>query len=502
VNAPSERTRLGLEVLAAAVVLGVAGDTLLRATPWGLNGFLCTAALVAAIAWILRRQRFAVSAEARWLAVAVLLLGSNFVARDSAALRAFDALGLAIMCSLASLSLRGVALRGRSTWDYVLSGVTAGASACLGVLPLVARDIAWSELPSGGPLRHARQASVGALLAFPLLLVFGGLFASADPVFHNVVTNVLDVDFAAVASHTVFIAAGSTLAAGFLWGILLRKTATLPAVIRQDLSLGIVPVGTALGLLDLLFLIFVVVQVRYFFGGAELIQRTTELTYAEYARRGFFELVTASSLVLPILLGGDGALRTAPREHQRMFRHLAGLLLVLLAVVMVSALRRVWLYVAEFGLSEIRLYATAFMAYLAGVFAWFGWTTLRGQPRRFAFGALVQGLAVLASLHLVNPDALIVRTNLARPANHRPFDAGYAASLSADAVPDLLAALPHLDDQEKCRVRRKLLARWTPGAQGIDDSWRNWNLARARARRLVREQEASLRAFTCKQFRA
>ena len=180
-----------------------------------------------------------------------------------------------------------------------------------------------------------------------------------------------------------------------------------------------------------------------------------------------------------------------------MFRYLAGLLLVLLAVVMVSALRRVWLYVEEFGLSEIRLYATAFMAYLAGVFAWFGWTTLRGQPRRFAFGALVQGFAVLAGLHLVNPDALIVRTNLARPANHRPFDAVYAASLSADAVPDLLAALPRLDDQEQCRAGRKLLARWTPGAPGVDDSWRNWNLARARARRLVREQEAGLRALTC-----
>jgi len=159
----------------------------------------------------------------------------------------------------------------------------------------------------------------------------------------------------------------------------------------------------------------------------------------------------------------------------------------------VSALRRVWLYVEEFGLSEIRLYATAFMAYLAGVFAWFGWTALRGRPRRFAFGALVQGFAVLAGLHLLNPDAFIVRTNLSRPPSHRPFDAAYAASLSADAVPDLLAAFPRLDAREKCLAAARLLRRWTR-----DDDWRTWNLSRARARRRVREQEATLRALPCK----
>src|SRR5207245_8000783 len=97
--------------------------------------------------------------------------------------------------------------------------------------------------------------------------------------------------------------------------------------------LGIVPVATALGLIDLLFLLFVVVQARYFFGGTTLIEHTTGLTYAEYARRGFFELVTASGLVLPTLLGADWLLRDASPDARRTFRHLAGLLLGLLAVV-------------------------------------------------------------------------------------------------------------------------------------------------------------------------
>src|SRR3712207_8602930 len=44
------KTRLGLGVLGAALVLGLLGDWLLRATPWGVNLFLWVAALVGAAA--------------------------------------------------------------------------------------------------------------------------------------------------------------------------------------------------------------------------------------------------------------------------------------------------------------------------------------------------------------------------------------------------------------------------------------------------------------------
>ena len=141
-SAPSERTRLALAVLGTAVALGIAGDILLRATPWGLNALLCTVGLVAAAAWTARRRGTAVSGDAPWLAATALLLGSNFAARDSTFLRAFDAIGLAIVFSLAALSLQGVALRGRQAWEYVRAALAAAVSACVGVFLLVGREVA------------------------------------------------------------------------------------------------------------------------------------------------------------------------------------------------------------------------------------------------------------------------------------------------------------------------------------------------------------------------
>ena len=488
------RTRLGLEILAAGAGLGVAGDTLLRAVPWGLNALLCTAGLVTAAAWLVRRHRIAVSADAPWLAAAALLIGSNFVARDSGTLQAFDAIGLVIVFAVAFLSIQGVSLRGREVWHYVRAGFDAALSAWFGVFPLVGRDVTWSELPAGR-LRQVRAVALGATLAFPLLVVFGALFSSADVVFHDVVADLFKIDFGSVMGHIALFGIFAGLSAGYLRGAMLRPTPShSPADGDAKLTLGIIPVATALGLVDLLFLVFVVIQLRYLFGGADLVATATGLTYAEYARRGFFELVTASGLVLPVLAGADWLVRNDSREHRRTFRQLAIVLLLLLAVVMASALERMRLYVGAFGLSEIRVYATAFMLYLAGVFAWFAWTTLRGQRRRFAFGALIQGFVVLGGLHLLNPDAFIVRTNLARPPAERPFDGWYAASLSADAVPLLLDALPRLDERAQCSVAAGLLEQ--RGRLERDD-WRNWNFARGRALGLLKDQNAGLLAVRC-----
>ena len=148
------------------------------------------------------------------------------------------------------------------------------------------------------------------------------------------------------------------------------------------------------------------------------------------------------------------------------------------------------LYVQLFGLTELRLYATAFMVWLGGVFVWLAWTVLRGARARFAFGALVQATAVLAGLHVVNPDALITRVNARRTVAGAPFDAAYAAgTLSADAVPALLEVLPQLAPPERGEVARRLLARW--GAPPARD-WRSWNWSAARARALVGARAAEL----------
>jgi hypothetical protein len=304
-----------------------------------------------------------------------------------------------------------------------------------------------------------------------------------------------------------------------------RHTFSMPF---PDGALGLTEVGTALGSLVALFAAFVIVQLRYFFGGDALVQATAGMSYADYARRGFFELVTVSALVLPVLLCANALLRRATPLADVVFRALSGTLLGLLGIIMYSAIARMQLYMSVYGLSMDRLLATVFMGWLAIVFAWFAATVLRGRERRFTAGVLVSGWATLIALNVADPAGYVARFNIARAEQGKEVDVTYIASLGADAAPALArhlarervvppaswivpgqdsasagAAPPNAlaqwlagggretaDFGERCEAARRLLRDWGP--QSAHD-WRSWSISRSRAQSVVAANEPALR---------
>jgi hypothetical protein len=169
------------------------------------------------------------------------------------------------------------------------------------------------------------------------------------------------------------------------------------------------------------------------------------------------------------------------------------LVLAVLAVL-AGAARRMALYVGAYGLTELRFYASATMVWLVVAFAAFTLAAARGRRERFAFHALTAAAVALLGLGILDPAARIAAFNVGRSADAPAgFDAGYAVSLGADAVPVLLDALPSLPTAPRCDVAHDLLVRRESGG-GAD--WRTFNFARARAHALLAAAESELQAIT------
>jgi hypothetical protein len=480
--------KLEISALAAALALGVLGDALLRCFPWGVNFALWGGLLAAAIFFLGRERRQAFAEGGWWLLLPITLSPLAFVWHESLALKALNLLAVLTALSLIILRACGGRLRVASLMQYAVGSLLAGLNAAFGMFPLLLRDREWTNGFGWIWTRKSVAVLLGVALALPPLLVFGGLFMGADAVFRSLVFRfVRDVP-----SHLVIVVFIAYCVGGYLRGLLFGKERNLVLEKRLiPISLGAIEMGVMLGLLDLLFLAFVAVQVRYFFGGSALVQATTGLTYSEYARSGFFELLAVAALVLPFLLLVHWLLRSDDAPGQRGFQWLAGAQIVLLFVIMASAFQRMRLYEAEYGLSEQRLYPTAFMGWLAVVFVWFCLTVLRGHRERFAFGAMVAGFLLIAALHALDPDALIARTNLSRAQAGHIFDARYASRLSADAVPDLVAGLQNLNPQDRCTIAVRLLERWSPPE---NPDWRSWTYSRSQAWQAVSANGPNLRA--------
>lgn len=258
----------------------------------------------------------------------------------------------------------------------------------------------------------------------------------------------------------------------------------------RGLTIALPEMATALTLLNILFGAFVCVQIKYLFGGAQLVQITSGLTFAEYARRGFFELCTVSVLMLPLLLSADAICPRASKKAKLVFNGLVSTTVLLLLTIVASAIERMQLYSSEYGMSELRFFTTAFMFYLATIFIAYLASVIKAQRRIFVPATYALGLISIATLHVVNPEYQISQSNMSRPADK--IDTQYLLSLSCDALPPIVEQLPRLPEAARKETASQLLAR-LKGAWKTD--WRAFNLSRTTAYLKVKEAEPTLKKY-------
>lgn len=477
-------------VLIAASTLAVLGDFLFHDSlfgnvPVGISLLVMLSALAASSLILAFRTKWPAQWKSLWFLVPPLMLAVCSVWRDSVILRWLDISVLFFFLFTSSLSMQGLKLMTSGLMSYFNTAWCVIDSLFVKPCELLFRDMQWTVCLSDGTKHQLRAVSKGLMIAAPLVLVFGGLFIAADAAFEGLVRKSFQFDVGNSFSHLAVLTGFFWCVAGFLYDMFNGKfepTDSLSEFGQKKMSLGIVEVGVILGSLNLLFLAFVVVQAQYFFGGANLVEITNGLTYADYARRGFFELVTVAALVLPILLGLDWLLEKTNAMRVWIFRGLTSVQIGLLFVIMVSAVQRMRLYQFEYGMTELRLYTTAFMGWLAVLCVIFIATVLRGRRDRFAFASIMSGLLVVFGLHVVNPDAFIVKTNIAHAKAGKAFDAVYALTLSSDAVPTLVNGLNSLPEATRNQISEALGDRYKGST---DTDWRGWNWSRSQARHAV-----------------
>ena len=219
----SDRTKLGLEILLAALLLGVLADALLRVIPWGLNLTLWVMAIAVAVVMLVVRNQVSWAAERSWLAIPLILFAAFTAWRDSSVLKVLDVGALLVVFSLALARPRLGSIRLAGAVEYALGAFLAGFQATLGIVLLALGDIQWKELPQSGWSRRAFGLGRGLVIAVPLLLVFGGLFMAADAVFAGLVKDLLDIDFVKLFTHLFIIGFAAWLVGGYLRGLLLGK---------------------------------------------------------------------------------------------------------------------------------------------------------------------------------------------------------------------------------------------------------------------------------------
>lgn len=395
-----------------------------------------------------------------------LALASLSVLRAAGWVIVFDLLG--------AITLASSAVAGGVTWSGVARGgiaVWAGLSRGLSFALTPVRD-SLSRLPRGRSRPALRGLLIGGLLVAP----FGVLFASADRAFLELASQALapDVETSLLPVRVFLLLFVPALVGAY---VLIGPRHSPPVddpegsfASRPDPpAIGVAEWSVSLVLLNLLFGFFVIVQLTVLFGGRHHVLETTGLTYAQYARQGFFQLILVALLTFAVVGGAAHWARTTSPSQNILLRVLLGLLCVLTLVVLASALRRLVLYEETYGFTRLRISVHATILWIGALFALVltALATWRGSwlPRAFLY---VGGVGLLA-FSLVNPEGIIARQNVSRYEETGSIDIAYLQTLSPDAVEGLGRLRP---DLRQC-VYGAIALHLPPEAP-----WQYFNLAR------------------------
>ncbi|MEU1245751.1 DUF4153 domain-containing protein [Micromonospora arida] len=374
------------------------------------------------------------------------------------------------LCLLAAAVTGTLAVTGGRSPLGMLVAVTLPPAATVRALPWAVRGVRDTR-PAGSGVGFGRILTSLTISAV-LLTLFGLLFSSADAVFAELVTGLLpDISLPGVIGWTFRLV---VIGGGLLGGAYLvtrppdleglRPRPSRP-VHRLEWTLPLV-------LLDALFAAFVLVQLTVLFGGAGHVLRTAGLTYAQYARGGFWQLLAVTALTLLVIAVAARRAPKATRADRLLVRVLLGTLTALSLVIVASALYRMQVYADAYGATRLRLVVATMELWLGLLFLLVGVAVVRLRAEWLP--RLVIGTAVLAllGLALVNPDRLIADRNVDRYLETGRLDVDYVSGLSADAVP-ALARLP--DPMRICALTQ------IAAEQPRDGLWAT-NLGRLRAR--------------------
>jgi hypothetical protein len=314
-----------------------------------------------------------------------------------------------------------------------------------------ARAAAEPSTPSRPPRARAGQASAvgrGLLLAVPIVVGLGLLLGSADAVFASffaVPTPSLDVE--GLLGHLLLLGVGAA-AVGALLG---ADRQVRPRARSTARPLGAIEASVVLIGLALLYTLFAVAQLVAAIGGDDRVQRTTGLTYAEYARSGFFQLLWAAGLTLVVLLGIRALTREASPRQDLAVRACSALCCALTLVLVAAAINRLAVYRDAYGLTMLRLACTTFAWLLGATFLLLAVRLLQGREGRDWLPAAmaVTALAALLWWNGSNPEAHVARTNIDRAVATGKLDVDYADGMSDDAVPALVAGLDRLPPEPR-----------------------------------------------------
>ncbi len=415
-----------------------------------------------------------------FITLSVYLFKTSFLTRESRKIRVFPA-----VCGVLSLALSLnfimsadnlihflsfiVMLALGSVYFSCLSGRTIpGGDLGLLKFTVFAPVSSVSALPENmrslftsgdGKDRKTQKALLGIICAVPVLCAVIPLLIRSDAAFEGLVGR-----FFRNLGETVGKTVLTIIVAPFLisFCLFLRRNGKKAGALKPLKGFDTVFISAFMFTLNACYLVYLLSQTAYFFSAFSGILPEGAMTYAKYARRGFFELCAVCAINLCVFFLMIVLARSRDGRMPSILRFHGVFLGVFTLVLTATAISKMVMYISRYGMTVDRVFSSAFMVFTAVVFLSM---VLRcfSEKVKILHTAFIAAGIVLLILGAGNADALTAKYNVAAYYDGRlkTVDTEYLESLGEDGVP-LLVELANGDDEALAKQAEISLANVLP----------------------------------------
>lgn len=495
--ASKENNKENIQLLLWSLALGLLFNLLFYDKPLGVSYPLYAIALYSALVWNIRKnQNQKVKFDLTWLlGISIMALAFSYFLFSNEIFAVLNFLIILILLIAHSLLLTS---NNRYKWFEsrflvdLLYGIFARPLLnFLKPFSLIANIV--KQRANLDKFTVAGKVLAGLLLTIPLLIVIIPLLASADDVFRyfiELIPNVFEnINLNLFGPRLLVVTVVTCIIFSYLWSLFRSKpqpagNSNIKNSPNPRGFLDPITVTTILVLIDALYIFFIAIQFSYLFGSlADGLP--SNFTYAEYARKGFFELVAVTLINLVILLGNLNYVKASGNKLAIVVKLLNTTLVVSTFIMLLSAHLRMSLYEDVYGFTYLRILTHAFMGYLFVLFV-ISLAKIWRQTIPLLKSYIIISIVAYTLINYVNVDKIIVENNIERYNQGNPIDLVYLSQLSYDAVPLLVDFMNNTTDQELANQLKNTLEN-KKAILKSDTPWQSFNISKYRAKKALLE---------------
>lgn len=391
--------------------------------------------------YFFREKEKTLNKAAVYLTIPVMLLAVSYLIQYNPSTQFITWLTLIGLICIQLVLLGNIQVSGIFTFDMLAKAIGNLVGKPFSNLGMPFQSFGILKTRKSKAMKNFIYILIGLAVAMPIAAILMNLFMSADAVFADVTKKVIDfigLDFTVIFWDIVLGFMFGIFLAAMLLGLKYGEEKQKPTA-KIGNNIESIIIGTFLTIINIFIIAFVAFQFVYLFGGTVNIT-ASEMSYAEYARRGFFELSTASGIIFAIALFVLIMTKKKDGKLPLWIQLTTVCLCVCNGVLLVSAVKRMLLYVDVYGLSVKRVLTLWFMAIIGLCLLWMIIKCFVNKiaVMKWIGSTIIVGVCVLS---LTNTERIIAKYNVDRylsSPTENSIDVYYLGQLSYTAVPEIV----------------------------------------------------------------